>query len=169
MTNTDPGEGASLQADNYLAVYGGTSLLDIFYPIGTSYKTHDISFDPNTSWGGVWEQDTDYQLVAYAYTKGGGGLTIQESKNISQVTKAGTGTYDFYFQSPMDDIDYIAFASSEAGGAGSEIVGVYDKQTNRVRVDFTNHNGTLIDQTEINLSVFGHLATPEYRIWRRTA
>ena len=47
MTNTDPGEGASLQSDNYVAVYGQKSLLDMFYPIGTYYETSDISFDPN--------------------------------------------------------------------------------------------------------------------------
>lgn len=58
MTNTDPGEGSPLAADNFVAVYDGISLLDLFYPIGTYYETSDTSFDPNVSWGGVWVEDT---------------------------------------------------------------------------------------------------------------
>lgn len=58
MTNIDPGEGQPLVDDNYLAVYGGTSLLDLFYPIGTYYETSNTSFDPNISWGGVWVEDS---------------------------------------------------------------------------------------------------------------
>lgn len=54
MTNIDPGEGSPLASDNYLAVWGQKSLLDIFYPVGTVYMSMDISFDPNTAWGGVW-------------------------------------------------------------------------------------------------------------------
>lgn len=66
MTNTDPGEGSPLSADNYLAVYGGRSLLDIFYPVGTYYETSDANFDPNVSWGGIWEEDS-YGRVTVAY------------------------------------------------------------------------------------------------------
>lgn len=57
MTNNDPGEGQPLSADNYLAVYGGSSLLDLFYPIGSTYKTYNTNFDPNVAWGGVWTED----------------------------------------------------------------------------------------------------------------
>lgn len=58
MTNTDPGEGSPLQSDNFLAVYGGQSLLDIFYPVGCYFETSDEDFDPNVVWGGIWEEDT---------------------------------------------------------------------------------------------------------------
>ena len=59
MTDVDPGEGASLAADNYIAVYGGSSsLLDFFYPVGTYYETSDTTFNPNTAWGGTWVEDT---------------------------------------------------------------------------------------------------------------
>lgn len=32
----------------------GVSLADIFYPVGSYYKTSDADFDPNTAWGGTW-------------------------------------------------------------------------------------------------------------------
>lgn len=31
-----------------------STILDIFFPIGTVYGTQDDSFNPNTSWGGTW-------------------------------------------------------------------------------------------------------------------
>lgn len=36
----------------------GNSLLDIFYPVGSYYETSDDNFNPNTSWGGTWKQDS---------------------------------------------------------------------------------------------------------------
>ena len=59
MTDTDPGEGAPLAANNFIAVYGTMgSLLDIFYPVGSYYETSDASFNPNTAWGGTWVEDS---------------------------------------------------------------------------------------------------------------
>lgn len=57
VTNNDPGEGSALANDNFVAVYGGKSLLDMFYPVGSYYETSDTTFDPNTAWGGVWVED----------------------------------------------------------------------------------------------------------------
>lgn len=33
-------------------------LLDFIYPVGSYYETSDISFNPNTAWGGTWLEDT---------------------------------------------------------------------------------------------------------------
>lgn len=33
-------------------------MLDLFYPVGSYYETSDTSFDPNTAWGGTWNEDT---------------------------------------------------------------------------------------------------------------
>ena len=66
VTNIDPGEGAPLPSDNFVAVYGGKSILDIFYPVGSYYETSDANFDPNVAWGGVWREDT-YGRVTVAY------------------------------------------------------------------------------------------------------
>ena len=64
MTDADPGEGASLSADNYVAVYSeNSSLLDFFYPVGTYYETSNTAFNPNTTWGGTWVEDTNGRVL----------------------------------------------------------------------------------------------------------
>lgn len=40
------------------------NLLDFFYPVGSIYETADANFDPNTVWGGTWEQITGKFLLA---------------------------------------------------------------------------------------------------------
>lgn len=34
------------------------SLLNVFYPVGSYYETSDTNFNPNTSWGGTWVEDS---------------------------------------------------------------------------------------------------------------
>ena len=34
-------------------------LLDMFYPVGCFFETSDVEFDPNKSWGGEWELETE--------------------------------------------------------------------------------------------------------------
>lgn len=34
-------------------------LIDKIYPIGSYYETSDSSFNPNNSWGGTWEIESD--------------------------------------------------------------------------------------------------------------
>lgn len=34
-------------------------LLDLFYPVGSYYETSNTSFNPNTSWGGTWVEESD--------------------------------------------------------------------------------------------------------------
>lgn len=38
-------------------------LIDKIYPIGSYYETSDDSFDPNTSWGGIWIEETDGSVL----------------------------------------------------------------------------------------------------------
>lgn len=33
-------------------------IIDVFYPVGSFYETTDTSFNPNTTWGGTWVEDT---------------------------------------------------------------------------------------------------------------
>lgn len=35
-----------------------TSIIDIIYPIGTYYETSDDNFNPNVTWTGTWELDS---------------------------------------------------------------------------------------------------------------
>lgn len=58
VTSTDPGEGSALAENHFVAVTSGTSLLDMFYPVGSYYETSNTSFNPNTAWGGTWQEDS---------------------------------------------------------------------------------------------------------------
>lgn len=41
-------------------------ILDVFYPVGSYYETSDTSFNPNTAWGGTWQEDTAGRItIAY--------------------------------------------------------------------------------------------------------
>ena len=40
------------------------ALLDLFYPVGTVYKTRNSSFDPNIAWGGTWTKIEGRFLLA---------------------------------------------------------------------------------------------------------
>lgn len=44
------------------------SQIDIFYPVGSYYETSDVSFDPNTAWGGTWVLETAGQVHVSAGT-----------------------------------------------------------------------------------------------------
>lgn len=35
-----------------------SSIIDIFYPVGSYYETSDTAFNPNTAWGGTWVEDS---------------------------------------------------------------------------------------------------------------
>lgn len=39
------------------------------HPIGTIYETTDVSFDPNTAWGGVWELMEDGRFLLSTSTE----------------------------------------------------------------------------------------------------
>lgn len=77
MTGVDPGEGSPLQDGNYIAVYGQTSLLDMFYPVGTHYITDNDDFDPNATWGGVWEVVSSGRVLQGADNSHAVGTTIE--------------------------------------------------------------------------------------------
>lgn len=46
-----------------------SSIIDIFYPVGSYYETSDTTFNPNTAWGGTWVEDT-WGRVTVAYQSG---------------------------------------------------------------------------------------------------
>lgn len=118
-------------------------------------------------YGGTWTKLSEYQLVAYASLSSD--TAIASSKNISSITKTGTGTYRVNFSKTMANANYVAFVSGEVGGAGQEIVGVYTKSTTSFYYDFCNNAGTMVTPTSVNIAVFGTLATPEQYMWKRTA
>ena len=40
-------------------VKSSSNIIDIVYPVGSYYETSDTTFNPNTTWGGTWELETD--------------------------------------------------------------------------------------------------------------
>lgn len=139
--------------------------IERMYPVGSVKTFYDNSSHANYL-GFTWEKITDYELVAYAYLSGE--KTIAKSKNISSVT-GGSGTYTVNFSKNMADANYVPFVNGEVGGTGQEIVGVYGKSASSFKYDFCNHSGSATNPSQVNIAVFGRLATPEYNKWRRTA
>ena len=140
-------------------------IFDLIYPVGSYYDTEDLNFNPNIQFGGTWELQEEYELVAWLSMKTAS--TIAASKNIKSVT--GTTARTVTFNSPMKNINYIVTASCEYSGIGSEIIGVYEVRTDHFNIDFCNHSGTAVSPSELNVSVFGLLETPTHKKWKRTA
>lgn len=65
-----------------------SGLLDFFYPVGSYYETSNTSFDPNTSWGGTWELETEGQV----HVSGSANGTYQVSGALTNATDGGAST-----------------------------------------------------------------------------
>ena len=104
-----------------------TTLLDLFYPVGSIYQSTDGSFNPNTRWGGTWVNiEGRFLLGASSYYAMGwtGGeadhtLTLQEmpkhNHSYWETTDIGSGVPNFYASgdAPM----YLeSTATSDTGG-----------------------------------------------------
>lgn len=140
-------------------------LIDLFFPVGTIRYFYDNK--SHTSFlGKTWVEVMDYDLVAYATLSAQ--TTIAKSKNISSIT-GSNGDYTVNFSKNMADTNYIAFVSGEVGGRGNEVIGVFSKAVGSFHYDFSSYSGSASTPSEVNIAVFGRLATPEYRKWRRTA
>lgn len=48
-----------------------TTILDVYYPVGSYYETSDVNFNPNNQWGGTWvlEAEGQFHISAGATTK----------------------------------------------------------------------------------------------------
>ena len=61
---------------------GYIDLIDLFWPIGSYYETSDSNFNPNNSWGGTWERETDGVVLVsegiYYPGSSGGNATLQQ-------------------------------------------------------------------------------------------
>lgn len=144
-------------------------ILDLFYPVGSFYTSASLSTATavGNALGGTWTKITDYKLVAYAALTAS--TTIGVSKNISSVTCPATGTFQVNFSKNMANTNYVAFVTGEVGGTGNEVIGVYGKTTSNFKYDFTSISGSATTPTQVNIAVFGELATPEYYTYKRTA
>lgn len=62
-------------------------LLDMFYPIGSYYESSDPNFNPNTAWGGVWQEDSKGRT-----TIGAGECDDEEARFYTLGQKIGSST-----------------------------------------------------------------------------
>jgi hypothetical protein len=69
----------------------------------------------------------------------------------------------------MKNNKYIVVFNAEASGLGTEIGGAYGKSTTSFKVDNADNQGAAVAVSELNILVYGELATPEYYRWKRTA
>ena len=40
-----------------------STIMDLFYPVGTYYETSNVDFDPNVAWGGTWVLDSQGKVT----------------------------------------------------------------------------------------------------------
>lgn len=62
-------------------------LLDVFYPIGSYYESSDPNFNPNSSWGGIWVEDSKGRT-----TIGAGECDDEEARIYTLGQKIGSST-----------------------------------------------------------------------------
>lgn len=97
--------------------------LNVFYPVGSYYETSDTSFNPNTTWGGTWVEDTAGRTtVAYDSTQtefDSVGETGGEKTHKLIAAEIPSLTYNFTTSRPVatqggyPDGQYFGYGSSE--------------------------------------------------------
>lgn len=74
-----------------------SELIDFFYPIGCYFETSDDGFNPNVSWSGTWEKETEGQVHVSAgstYTIGDTGGSKDAIVPLHSHTASGTAIAD---------------------------------------------------------------------------
>ena len=105
------------------------TIFDLVYPVGSYYETSDTSFNPNTTWGGTWELETDGTIlvskssVSESIFNDTVGTIVGEEKhtltvselpsNVIQTATAGSNTDGYIMRG-----GYTATGTYNSGGAG---------------------------------------------------
>ena len=82
--------------------------------------------------------------------------TIRESYNVSSVIRTSVGTYDIYFEKPMDNINYCT-SMSTGGSLASIVAGASIPISTLKQQVFTNNlsAGTYMNSLSVNVQIFG--------------
>lgn len=80
-------------------------MLNLFYPVGSYYETSDTSFNPNTAWGGTWDEDT-----------GGRVLVAQDTGTFATVGDTGGEETHTLITAEMPSHHHSIFVNDTAGG-----------------------------------------------------
>lgn len=122
-----------------------TTVLDLFYPVGTVYQTADKAFRPQTAWGGTWVQIKDVFLLGAGGTYEGGAtggeathaLTAAEGPKHTHASyvynSAGTGTV-------TPDTGSMALNTSGATSVSGEYKTMWASQATQAAGAGTAHN-----------------------------
>lgn len=70
--------------EGYLSFGEDINILD-FYPIGSYFTTKNNDFDPNVSWGGEWELDTNGKVTRGGTTVGKTGGEITHATTVNEL------------------------------------------------------------------------------------
>lgn len=94
-------------------------LLDFFYPVGCYFETSDTEFNPNKSWGGKWELETEGLVHIGAgenYVVGATGGSKAVVLNVNQIPSHSHG-----YQKPV--LMYGAGGNVSWGDSGTNSKG----------------------------------------------
>lgn len=86
------------------------TIFDLVYPVGSYYETSDTSFDPNVTWRGTWELETDGTVLVSKSTASGSKFNVVVGTVIGEETHKLT-------VNEMPSHTHLYKASVDAGNA----------------------------------------------------
>ena len=129
------------------------SIFDIFYPIGSYYETSDLSFDPNTAWGGTWVLDSK------------GRVTVSRDETIADFNTVGKTGGEKTHTLTVDEMP----SHTHKDGTSASVAYVGHAGTNTAQVAFDANSGRATTATGGGQA---HNNMPPYVVvnrWHRTA
>jgi hypothetical protein len=132
----------------------------------TELDVVDTKADDNTTAiGNIPTVDSQALATAWVNFNGvSGNVAIRDSLNISSVVRSATGIWTVYFETPMDNVNYVMQGTCGMYNYGStaRVIGIsgsagtgtpYSKTVNEVQV--VCHGGGETDNEEISLTFYG--------------
>ena len=104
------------------AKLGASTMLDVFYPVGSYYETSDTSFDPNISWGGTWAEDS-WGRVTVAYQSDQPAFDTVGEIGGSMELQKHSHTYDIKTDSGSGDVGSYLLVANQTGTVYSGATG----------------------------------------------
>lgn len=92
-----------------------SNLIDLFYPVGSYYDTSDTSFDPNVTWGGIWELETEGLVHVGAGANYEAGSTGGETQHLLSSAESAMPSHIHALTNPT----VVTGGSGTSGSGGS--------------------------------------------------
>ena len=80
-------------------------------------------------------------------------VTVLDSYNVSDVVRTATGTYDIYFETPMDNTNYST--SSDATTGGNKMARCTTRNLDRVTAQVTDADTGVAENQSMSTNIFG--------------